>query len=162
MWKPPNVEGRRGRCWELKGETKEGKKNPGRRSANTDRKRRVGSLTGTGRAGEQERGGVSPHTQRKPDFGSGSCKREPAQGEGRHVLHGTMEKKEYHMLHGMTGKKEYGKTFWCAYYSSCIRSPPNQAASTAERGGLGTFSITPNWGRTFNYNRGSHRCDNQG
>ena len=42
MWKVPDVEGRRGRCWELKGETEGEKKIPGRRSANTERRRRVG------------------------------------------------------------------------------------------------------------------------
>jgi len=49
-----------------RGNKRRKKKIPGGRSANTDRKRRVGSLTGTGRAGKQEReggGGLTTHTE---------------------------------------------------------------------------------------------------
>ena len=150
MWKLPDVEGRRGRCWELKGETKEEEKITGRRSANTDRKRRLGSLTGTGRAGEQERGGVSPHTERKPDFRSGSCKRETARGEGRHMLHGTIKRKNI----TDDAKERILKEFLACLVQFLHNKPSELGSEHRRKGGSRDFSITPNRGTSFNYNRG--------
>jgi len=107
MWKPPNIEGRRGRCWELKGERKERKKIPGGRSAHTDRKQHLGSLTGMGRAGKQERGGgLTTHTE-KARLWVGVMQERDSMGRGTSCVTWDDGKKEYHMLHGMTGKKEY-------------------------------------------------------
>ena len=68
------------------------------------------SLEREGQASKRE-GGVSPHIQRKPDFGSGSCKREPARGEGRHVLHGTTERKNITCYMGRLERKNTERLF---------------------------------------------------
>ena len=64
MWKPPDVKGRRGRWWELKGETKEGKKNPGREVSKHRQKVScwVTYWNGKGRQA-RERGGLTTHTE---------------------------------------------------------------------------------------------------
>jgi len=64
MWKLPDVEGRRGRCWELKGETKEEKKNP-RREVSKHRQKVTSWVTHWNGKGRQARErGLTTHTEK--------------------------------------------------------------------------------------------------
>ena len=115
MWKVPDVEGRTGRCWELKGETEGEKKNPGKEVSKHRQKatRWVTHWNGKGRRARERggEGGGSPHTQIEPDFGSGSCKRETARGEGRDVSDGTTERKNITCYMGRWERKKTERIF---------------------------------------------------